>query len=407
MIVLYIILAIILLMLMITIHELGHYIAGKLLKFRINEFSVGFGKVLWQKVNERGEKVSLRLLPLGGYCAFYGEDGSENEEKDKKQKKDNNATKDEKIQENKVIVQKDGADSEVKKVNEEDYFTSKAPWKRIIVLSAGVIFNFLSAIIFSFILLVAFGYGNIYVVTDINPNFSQEYSENVGLNEIGKYDKILKIDGKNIDYIWESTLENLVEMKNGNTYTLTIQKNETNEIKDVEIFIQTNIVAEFDEEAGEYVNKTDDDGQLINLTGIGFSVAISSQPISFIDALSQCFTFTIGLVWLVMKSLWLLITFQLPLSSLGGTLTVISEVATKVQQSISALFIYLPLIAANLAVFNLLPFPALDGSRIVFTTIEWIRKRPINREIEAIIHFVGLIILFAFVILIDLIHFLG
>ena len=406
MIVLYIILAIVLLMLMITIHELGHYIAGKVLKFRINEFSIGFGKVLWQKVNEKGEKVSLRLLPLGGYCAFYGEDGSEDEEKNKKQKKDN-ATKDEKIQDNKNLVQNNSVDSEIKKVNKEDYFTSKAPWKRIVVLSAGVIFNFLSAIIFSFILLVAFGYWNVYVVTDINPNFSQEYSENAGLNEIGKNDKILKINGTNIDYIWESTLENLVEMKDGNLYTLTIQKNETNEIKDIEVFIQTNIVAEFDEEKKEYVNKVDDDGQFINLTGIGFSVAISSQPISFLAALSQCFTFTIGLVWLVMKSLWLLITFQLPLSSLGGTLTVISTVATTVQQSISALFIYLPLIAANLAVFNLLPFPALDGSRIVFTTIEWIRKRPINREVEAIIHFVGLVILFAFVILIDLIHFLG
>jgi len=88
-------------------------------------------------------------------------------------------------------------------------------------------------------------------------------------------------------------------------------------------------------------------------------------------------------------------------------LTVISTVATTVQQSFSALFIYLPLIAANLAIFNLLPFPALDGSHILFTSVEWIRRKPINRNVEAVIHFVGFVILIAFVILIDLIHFLS
>ncbi|MBR5012670.1 MAG: site-2 protease family protein, partial [Clostridia bacterium] len=69
--------------------------------------------------------------------------------------------------------------------------------------------------------------------------------------------------------------------------------------------------------------------------------------------------------------------------------------------------VYLPLIAANLAIFNLLPFPALDGGHTLFTTIEWIRGKPINRNIEATIHFVGLILIFAFVIFLDLYHFLG
>ncbi len=64
------------------------------------------------------------------------------------------------------------------------------------------------------------------------------------------------------------------------------------------------------------------------------------------------------------------------------------------------------LISVNLAVFNLLPLPALDGARIVFVLIEWIFKKPVNRRIEAIVHTVGLIVLFALVIILDLARYL-
>ena len=60
------------------------------------------------------------------------------------------------------------------------------------------------------------------------------------------------------------------------------------------------------------------------------------------------------------------------------------------------------LIGVNLAVFNLLPIPALDGSRVVFTVIEWIRGKPINRKVEAIINAVGLVLLLGFVIVADI-----
>ena len=71
----YIILAIVILLLMVTIHEFGHYIVGKLLKFKINEFSIGFGLKLFSRKNKKTQEVfSIRLLPLGGYCAFSGED---------------------------------------------------------------------------------------------------------------------------------------------------------------------------------------------------------------------------------------------------------------------------------------------------------------------------------------------
>lgn len=62
-------------------------------------------------------------------------------------------------------------------------------------------------------------------------------------------------------------------------------------------------------------------------------------------------------------------------------------------------------IGVNLAVFNLLPIPALDGSKVIFTAIEWVRKKPLNRKVEAIIHAVGFLLLFGFAILVDLLQF--
>ena len=75
-----VLLAVIILLVMVTIHELGHYIAGKILRFKITEFSVGFGPALFKKRSKKtGELFAVRLIPLGGYCAFDGEDSEEEE----------------------------------------------------------------------------------------------------------------------------------------------------------------------------------------------------------------------------------------------------------------------------------------------------------------------------------------
>ena len=70
-----ILLAIVILLVMVTVHEFGHYIAGKILGFKINEFAVGFGPAIFKKRSKKtGELFALRVIPLGGYCAFDGED---------------------------------------------------------------------------------------------------------------------------------------------------------------------------------------------------------------------------------------------------------------------------------------------------------------------------------------------
>lgn len=171
---LYVLLAIVVLLFMVMVHELGHYIAGKILKFKITEFSIGFGKAIFSHTSKKtGEKFSLRIFPLGGYCSFYGEEDDGTAEK---------------LDDNKNIV-------DVKQ-NDGVPFNSQKPWKRIIVFLAGVTMNFITAILFSWILLCAVGYDVPQII---------DYSSTINVDENGqsifqKGDVITHINGEKIDF---------------------------------------------------------------------------------------------------------------------------------------------------------------------------------------------------------------
>ncbi len=344
----YILLAILVLLLMITIHEFGHYTFGKWLGFKINEFSIGFGKSIYSKTKKNGEKFSIRLLPLGGYCAFAGEDEEDS---------DPNA------------------------------FNNKPPWKRIIVLFGGVFFNFISAILFAFILLVGFGYDipKVGSATD-NQAFVEAYNqgkaEDEQLQVLKDGDIIRKIDGTSISFVSGKTFSVLMSEYNiGDKFVLTVQRQGEKEWVDI-------TMTKFDDPSGKI-----ESGVL--------GVTTEAYRYSFWEALVNCVPVAAAMAWKVLVFLFMLITGGVAISEVGGPLTTIGVIAEYSQLNIANLFVFLPFIAANLAVFNILPIPALDGSRILFTVIEWIRKKPINRKVEGYIHMGGLIVLFAFVIFVD------
>ena len=122
------------------------------------------------------------------------------------------------------------------------------------------------------------------------------------------------------------------------------------------------------------------------------------------EALVKCVPFTFDMAVMCLEVLGGLVTGAVGLESVGGPVTTVSSIANAAQTNMLNILLLLPLIAVNLGVFNLLPIPALDGARMVFVLIEGIFRKPIPRNIEAYIHSVGILLLFGFVILVDVLQ---
>jgi len=204
--ILYVIIAIVVLLTMVLIHELGHYVAGRILGFKIVEFSIGFGKAIWQTTNKRGEKISLRIFPLGGFCAFLGENDDEDDDKNKEHKdnKDDSIVDVEpvKVEDLKPAEQVIVQEKVQEKSNENTgKFNDQKPWKRIIVYFAGVTFNFISAFLFAIIFLCVGGYDG-YVMSPTEGYAVQYYSVETtqALGELQDNTIVYAINGTEINY---------------------------------------------------------------------------------------------------------------------------------------------------------------------------------------------------------------
>lgn len=352
----YILLAILILLVMITVHEFGHYVAGKIFGFGIDEFAVGFGPKLFSKTRKSGEVFSIRLFPIGGFCAFKGED---------------------------------------KDIDDPTAFNNKKAWQRIIVLISGALMNYLLALI---IIMLMFGvYGQSALMTyKIAP--SDEYAEEYCLKD---RDVLLLANGKSV-YLTTDLMNAIDGLDKGDTVEFVVRR----QGKDVTVPVKMRVDTKFKnvediktlyDALGIYY-ETDENSQMFNV-GL-YSTGVKH---GFFKTLGMSFEYSFKLAGTIFTVIGQLITGALGISSLGGTVTTISVTANAIK--IGGLRYFLNMtsfIGVNLAVFNLLPIPALDGARVVFTGIEWIRKKPVSRRVEGIIHAVGLVVLLLFSVLIDL-----
>ncbi len=353
----YIALAVLVLLIMITVHELGHYISGKILGFGIEEFAVGFGPKLFSKKKKDGEIFSIRLLPIGGFCAFKGED-------------------------------KDSDDPTA--------FNNRKPWQRIIVLISGAFMNYLLALLIIIIMFGAYGQSALmtYKVEDTTPVYTSEYS-------FSEKDIIIKANGKNA-YLTTDLMDAVKNKKEGDIVPFTVRRAG----KDVDIKIKLRADTDFKNvednvslfKALGIKYQTDEDGVLL-----ASGLAMTGLRMGFFKTIAMSFEYSFTLASSIFVVLGQLITGALGIGSLGGTVTTISVTATAIKLGgLRNLLNIASFIGVNLAVFNLLPIPALDGCRVVFTAIEGIRKKPISRRVEGLIHTVGFMLILMFAVFIDL-----
>lgn len=354
---LYILLAVLVLLVMITIHEFGHFITGKIFGFGIEEFSIGFGPKIFGKTKKNGEKFSIRVIPLGGFCAFKGED----------------------------------ADDE-----DPSAFNNKKPWQRIIVLVSGAFMNYVLALV---AIVMMFGiYGSsalmVYKTDDnvVGPATSASFYNK---------DVIITVEGKDV-YLVTDVMNALSGKKSGEAVLFGLYRNG----KFCDEYITLKADADFknleDAETlcrvlGVYYEKEADSDKIetgFRTTGIKFG---------FFKTIGRSFQYSFKLGGTVFTVFRQLFTGSLGIGSLGGTVTTIGVTANAIKTGgFWSLLNISAFIGVNLAVFNLLPFPALDGSRAVFVIIEWIRKKPLNRRVEGIIHTVGFLLIILFAVFVDL-----
>lgn len=352
----YILLALAILLVMITVHELGHYIAGKLLGFRINEFAIGFGPRLFKKVKKNGEIFSIRAFPLGGFCGFYGEEDD-----------------------------KDDAEA----------YLNQKPYKRIIVLVSGALMNLILAFLVIALMFAAYGEQRVQVVKTAD-GLPSEY---VGYT-LQDGDVIDKVNGRYIVFANDLGAA-LKGKKQGDVVKVSVLRQGKYKTVKVKLTRDVTDKANFNYGALGVAEDYDENGTLTLI-----HAKISKVRFGFFKVAGDCFIYHFKLASSIFQVLGSLLTGKLGITSLGGPITTVKQTAEIVKVGgFAGLLQITAFIGVNLGVFNLLPLPALDGSHVVFTLIEWIRKKPVNRKAEAIIHLCGLIFLLGFAVLVDVLQF--
>lgn len=384
-----VLLAVVILLVMVTVHEFGHYVAGKILGFKINEFSVGFGPALFKKRSKKsGELFALRVIPLGGYCAFDGED-EDDEPK---------AKAEEPFPEQTLEKSEDQAEEKVGTEYPEpkgERFNDQPPWKRIIVLLAGATMNYILAVFFIIGMFAGVGRPLYTVVKEYPEERTVETTATESQTAPDPYglqtgDIILKVNGKNV-YMITDYIDALDGKQAGDVVTFTV-------IRDGEkTRIETPLAVD-----ANFKNMSDTT-KLLNAMDV-YGLYTVTETEGFWDTIGHSFAYSVKIGGTVLRSLGELLTGKMGLDAMGGPVTTIKITSEAASNSMLSFLNIAAFIGVNLAVFNLLPIPALDGCKVIFCLIEWIRKKPVNRKVETMIHFIGILFLFGFAILVDLLQ---
>lgn len=326
----YIILAILAFGLLIIVHELGHFMLAKLNGVKVEEFSIGMGPKIFSKKGKE-TTYSLSLFPIGGYVKMMGEDGE---------------------------------------VNDERSFSAKSPLRRMSIIIAGVVMNYILAIIIFTAVSFNFGFSKPIVNT---------VAENSGAIAAGlkSGDKILKIDGSRV-FTSDDVSMGIMLSKDDNV-DLVLNRNGVKENVSV---------------------------QLKNLEGKGKQIGISFVPEAnptIISSFKQSLNQTVSLVSQTFKGLKMIFTGQANLKTdVGGPVTIVKMTTTFAKEGIWNLLYFTAFISVNLAVFNLLPFPALDGGWCVILLIELITRKKVPDKIVAGLNFLGFACLIGLMILVTI-----
>lgn len=364
--VLYVLAAILMLGVMVTVHEAGHFFAARLTGIPVKEYAIGFGpKILSWKSKKHDTKFFLRLIPAGGYCMFYGEDDT---------------------------VGREAADPRA--------IGNYPVWKRFLTVLMGPVMNFVLALVAATVIYASIGeylnpvYGYIRVQEVFDDSPAQAAGIQAGdvfLTVNGRDAKGLVSDQPDENGLYAYRFSALLSEATAGCAADQDAPLTLGVLRDGET-LEIPLAARYDETEGRFL--------------IGVKIGIQydpgeATPVSLPRAVALGADYCVQAGGAILTGLKELVTTGKGLEESSGPVGIVQTIAEETQRSaaqssLAGWITYgqlLVLISVNLGLFNLIPIPGLDGSRLIFLLIEAVRRKPVPRKVEAYVHMTGFVLL--------------
>jgi len=341
---------------LIVLHELGHFIVARRNGVHVMEFSVGFGTKLASWTSPRtGTMYSLRILPIGGYCAMEGED-------------------------NKTSEAEQQREFRAAPTDDAQNFQAKSPWRRLAIILAGPVANFVLAYIILLVGALAFGIPSdkieravVTVVLQGSP------ADHAGLRP---GDRIVAVNAQGKQVTNANDLITTIHASLGKTIDVTYERDGVTKLIEV---TPAPCPAPLSPKLG----------------CIGFSPEPAYERVGFAEALRYSGSEYAGVADQTFASLGLLVTHFTKYAGQVSGVVGMGQVAGVVQDFGWGPYLTLAAtISFALGLFNLLPIPALDGGRAAFIIAELVRGKPVDPDKEALVHLAGFAALMALMLLV-------
>ena len=347
----YIIPFIVLLGVLVFVHEFGHFFVARMAGVEVSAFSIGFGKVLWEKQDKKGTLWRISAIPLGGYCQFLGDADASSS----------------------TTEQVTLTDEQKKKA-----FAFQNPYKKLAIVLAGPGFNYLFAILIYTCLFTFLGRITIPPVVGEVVDYGSAYAAGIQKN-----DRILRINDVQINEFADITRE--VALAPNHKAKVEVQRGE-----DVLTFDIVLTEIEMDESDGTKTKR-----HMLGIKSVTtIETANEATPIheAFVYALKEVVDVTVT----TLRGVKQMIVGERGGEDIGGIIR-IAEMTGDISKSQSFLgfVVFMSLLSVNLGIINLLPIPVLDGGHVVFYIIEIITGKEVNEKIKEYLFRIGIALLLA------------
>jgi len=350
----YLIPFLILIMIVVFIHEYGHYYFAKRYGVGITDFSIGFGREIFGWHDKSGTRWKVCWIPLGGYVKFFGD---------------------------RNVFSQSEQQEVIDKYNEEDrnkLFILKPLYQRSLIVAAGPLANFvLAIIIFSII--------NMFVGKDLTPAVVNEVQINSPAYEAGiqKNDKIISIDNNKVQSILE--VSTFISTSTAEIIEFTVLRNN----QEVTLYVKPNLVQSKDS-LGNSVKK--------RMIGIKLSPLNNEFKKQRLGP-SKAIYYSIKEVWFVsvtsLKYLGNMLIGSADSSQLGGPIRIAKITGQVAEYGVVPFLSIMAYISISLGLINLFPIPMLDGGHLMFYFFEKVLGRPLSQKTQEGFFRIGLFLLFS------------